>query len=303
MSAAGRSGRDGADVSLRPFPAAKVSSPAKEKSDSNGTAPVASASAVAADADVDVKMETASEEPKPTLTTAMEVDEDKPKREPSEERGREEEVKPKRDNSEVGGGREEEASSREPVGRGTISRDTVVIDSSNTQLFIKTIPPDISRKDLEEVSSFPACWPKSRTDDSHPLQHCKQVPGFDYLALSEPLPLKKYHRVGWVQFKTVEDMPKAIEVLCESKVRSLVTLALKGPLTPCRSSATLPFTCTKPSLPTASSASLPRLPTRATDLPRTSSRFARLPWRSRRSSETHEGAQSSRRRMRWRAKR
>ena len=49
------------------------------------------------------------------------------------------------------------------------------------------------------------------------LQYCKQVPGFDYLALSEPSPLKKYHRVGWVQFKSIEDMPQAIEVLCESK--------------------------------------------------------------------------------------
>ena len=49
-------------------------------------------------------------------------------------------------------------------------------------------------------------------------QHCKQVEGFDYIALGEPNVTKKFHRIGWVVFKEGSDMESAVEKLCESKV-------------------------------------------------------------------------------------
>ncbi|KAL8277884.1 hypothetical protein RQP46_009703 [Phenoliferia psychrophenolica] len=69
---------------------------------------------------------------------------------------------------------------------------------SATQLVIKAISPDLSRKDLET--------------------HCSQCAGFEYLALSEPNPLKNFMRVGWVTFKDAASMLEASKVLCESTV-------------------------------------------------------------------------------------
>lgn len=54
-------------------------------------------------------------------------------------------------------------------------------------------------------------------------QHCKQVEGFDYIALGEPNPSKKFHRIGWVVFKPDADMEAAVEKLCESKVRLILS--------------------------------------------------------------------------------
>ncbi|KAK4705369.1 hypothetical protein P7C70_g818, partial [Phenoliferia sp. Uapishka_3] len=76
--------------------------------------------------------------------------------------------------------------------------DDVKLAPVDSQLFIKAISPDLSRKDLEA--------------------HCAQCPGFEYLALSEPNPQKNNIRVGWVQFRDASNMAEAQKVLCESTV-------------------------------------------------------------------------------------
>lgn len=80
------------------------------------------------------------------------------------------------------------------------SDDIVILPPSDNQLFIKSISPDISRTELEN--------------------HCKQVEGFDYLALSDPHTGKKLHRVGWVSFLPGTDMKAAESTLSESKINN-----------------------------------------------------------------------------------
>ncbi|KAI8443120.1 hypothetical protein BY996DRAFT_8530949, partial [Phakopsora pachyrhizi] len=81
-------------------------------------------------------------------------------------------------------------------GRGGVN-DIVILPSSENQLLIKSISPDLSREELEK--------------------HCKQVEGFDYLALSDPHIGKKLHWVGWVTFLPGTDMKEAKRTLSESK--------------------------------------------------------------------------------------
>lgn len=50
------------------------------------------------------------------------------------------------------------------------------------------------------------------------LQICAGVEGFEYLALSEPSPTKKFHRIGWIHFREGTDMQKAFEQLDNKKV-------------------------------------------------------------------------------------
>ncbi|KAA1086717.1 hypothetical protein PGT21_009587 [Puccinia graminis f. sp. tritici] len=80
------------------------------------------------------------------------------------------------------------------------SDDIVILPPADNQLFIKSISPDISRTELEN--------------------HCKQVEGFDYLALSDPHTGKKLHRVGWVSFVPGTDMKAAESALGESKINN-----------------------------------------------------------------------------------
>lgn len=47
---------------------------------------------------------------------------------------------------------------------------------------------------------------------------CEQVEGFDYLALSEPTPAKKFHRLGWINFKEGTDIKSAFDKLDNQKV-------------------------------------------------------------------------------------
>lgn len=47
---------------------------------------------------------------------------------------------------------------------------------------------------------------------------CSAVEGFEYLALSEPSPNKKFHRIGWIHFKEGTDMKSAFEKLDNQKV-------------------------------------------------------------------------------------
>ncbi|KAJ2580704.1 hypothetical protein GGH95_002447, partial [Coemansia sp. RSA 1836] len=60
-------------------------------------------------------------------------------------------------------------------------------------LFIRTIPPTVTRETLEA--------------------HLKEIAGYKYLSLSEPRQDKQYHRFGWARFETGTDMEKALEGL------------------------------------------------------------------------------------------
>jgi hypothetical protein len=51
---------------------------------------------------------------------------------------------------------------------------------------------------------------------------CNKVEGFDYLALSEPSPNKKFHRIGWIGFKAGTDMKKAFDQLDNQKVDDFI---------------------------------------------------------------------------------
>jgi hypothetical protein len=51
---------------------------------------------------------------------------------------------------------------------------------------------------------------------------CKKIEGFDYLSLSEPGPNKKFHRIGWINFKEGTDMKKVFELMDNQKVDDFV---------------------------------------------------------------------------------
>ncbi|OMJ22943.1 Serrate RNA effector molecule-like protein [Smittium culicis] len=65
-------------------------------------------------------------------------------------------------------------------------------------LFIRTVPPSVSRSTLEE--------------------EFKKIEGFEYLSFSEPNANKNFHRFGWIKFKSGTDMNDALEKLKEFKV-------------------------------------------------------------------------------------
>ncbi|KAJ2867927.1 hypothetical protein GGH94_000477 [Coemansia aciculifera] len=77
-------------------------------------------------------------------------------------------------------------------GRMGIGEDDEDLAISHT-LFIRTVPPSVSRETLES--------------------HLKDLPGYKYLALSEPRQDKQYHRFGWARFENGTDMDKALESL------------------------------------------------------------------------------------------
>ncbi|KAJ2665787.1 hypothetical protein IW148_001546 [Coemansia sp. RSA 1199] len=60
-------------------------------------------------------------------------------------------------------------------------------------LFIRTVPPSVSRTALEDK--------------------LKDLAGYQYLAMSEPRQDKQYHRFGWVRFDDGTDMEKTLESL------------------------------------------------------------------------------------------
>ena len=71
--------------------------------------------------------------------------------------------------------------------------DVIEIAHPENQLFIKTVHSNQTRSALE--ATF------------------KNVPGYQYLALSDPSPKKQYARVGWIQFAASTDMEHALKVL------------------------------------------------------------------------------------------
>ncbi|SCV70753.1 BQ2448_3515 [Microbotryum intermedium] len=74
-----------------------------------------------------------------------------------------------------------------------IHADQTLVAGSPTTLVLKTIKPDISRIQLEECLAL--------------------LDGFLYLALTDPIPDKKFHRVGFANFATTEQTESALATL------------------------------------------------------------------------------------------
>ncbi|KAI9303394.1 hypothetical protein BJ944DRAFT_232205 [Cunninghamella echinulata] len=70
------------------------------------------------------------------------------------------------------------------------------------QLVIKTVPPTISRQKITDM--------------------CNKVDGFQYLALSEPSPNKKFHRIGWIHFSEETNMQQVFEQLNNQKIDDFI---------------------------------------------------------------------------------
>ncbi|KAG9298191.1 hypothetical protein G9A89_002679 [Geosiphon pyriformis] len=76
------------------------------------------------------------------------------------------------------------------------------IEDEGNRLFIKSVPPTIQREKIVNM--------------------CKMVEGFKYLALSEPNPSKKFHRLGWIVFEEGTNMDSAFDQLNEQKVDDFI---------------------------------------------------------------------------------
>ncbi|KAG4099213.1 hypothetical protein H8356DRAFT_361433 [Neocallimastix lanati (nom. inval.)] len=74
--------------------------------------------------------------------------------------------------------------------------------SKSNRLFIKSIPPNVKRKDL--------------------INLCSSFEGFDYLAISDPNPQKKFHRLGWIVFKEGTNIKEAYEKFNNAKIDDFV---------------------------------------------------------------------------------
>ncbi|KAI9295272.1 hypothetical protein K502DRAFT_365125 [Neoconidiobolus thromboides FSU 785] len=109
---------------------------------------------------------------------------------------KEEEEGPKLEKKEDG---EEETKKEEVVGEIREENNDDKIDIEDLPaLFIKSIPPSISKAQILEV--------------------CKKADGFRYLMLGEPNMLKRFHRIGWVFFEMGTDLDKALEAVDKTNV-------------------------------------------------------------------------------------
>lgn len=81
-------------------------------------------------------------------------------------------------------------------------------------MFVKTVPPGTGRKSLEAVSRT-----AQLETEAADKQLFKRVPGFQYLALTEPAVKKSFHRVGWAQYADGVDVKDVVTKLDNSKVR------------------------------------------------------------------------------------
>ncbi|KAK8844554.1 hypothetical protein IAR55_006401 [Kwoniella newhampshirensis] len=72
------------------------------------------------------------------------------------------------------------------------------IAPKSRQVFVKTAPPTTNRKDLEELFA--------------------RMPGFQWLALSEPSQKKSFHRVAWAQYADDVDISEVIQKLDGQKI-------------------------------------------------------------------------------------
>ncbi|KAI5122188.1 hypothetical protein M0805_007085 [Coniferiporia weirii] len=77
-------------------------------------------------------------------------------------------------------------------------KDEISVMPEGNQVMIRTIPPDIGRVKLEAA--------------------IKDIAGFVYLALGDPMQKRNYYRAGWIRFTEYADMPKILATLGEKKI-------------------------------------------------------------------------------------
>jgi SERRATE/Ars2, N-terminal domain len=127
------------------------------------------------------------------------------------------------------GGRPE-ANGKSSVDTRRVSRgEEVSVMPEGNQVMIRTIPPDIGRVKLEEVSlkHLPTHSPDFCPFNTR--QACRKIPGYMYLALGDPLQKRNYYRAGWLRFRDDADMSAVMAELSEKKVypmRLLLSLAI-----------------------------------------------------------------------------
>jgi len=83
-------------------------------------------------------------------------------------------------------------------GKRALRSDEVSVMPEGNQVMIRTIPPDIGRVKLENAT--------------------KDIPGFVYLALGDPMQKRNYYRAGWIKLSEDADMEKALTTLGEKKI-------------------------------------------------------------------------------------
>ncbi len=49
-------------------------------------------------------------------------------------------------------------------------------------------------------------------------QACSKIPGYEYLALGDPLQKRNYYRAGWLRFHDEADMSTVMAELSDKKV-------------------------------------------------------------------------------------
>ena len=82
------------------------------------------------------------------------------------------------------------------------------------QIFVKTVPPTVSRKELEGVNIIDARSKRVLIC----LKMFSQVEGFEYIALTDPAAKKSFHRVAWAQFANSVDVEAVVRRLDGQKV-------------------------------------------------------------------------------------
>jgi len=103
--------------------------------------------------------------------------------------------------------------------------EEISVPPEGNQVMIRTIPPDIGRVKLEDVSGFNlaiAC-PKLTLYS----QACGKLPGYMYLALGDPLQKRNFYRAGWLRFTDDADMRLIMAELSEKKVIQIFYVVYK----------------------------------------------------------------------------
>jgi hypothetical protein len=96
--------------------------------------------------------------------------------------------------------------------------DEVSVMPEGNQVMIRTIPPDIGRVKLEEVSLRAPVG--SEISQRLFMKACASMDGFIYLALGEPMQKRNYYRAGWIRYRDDTDMEKAVSELGDKKVNA-----------------------------------------------------------------------------------
>ncbi|KIY45137.1 hypothetical protein FISHEDRAFT_67104 [Fistulina hepatica ATCC 64428] len=83
-------------------------------------------------------------------------------------------------------------------GRRWDNRDEIALPVEGNQVMIRTIPPDIGRRKLENAIN--------------------SVPSYLYLALGDPLQKRNFYRAGWIRFRDDANMEAVMAELIDRKV-------------------------------------------------------------------------------------